>query len=516
MAEEADGPSIGAVPENEAEPPLRNGALRFACDAEGREKLAAFVENDDLRGALLAWFGADAVGPGKAPLRTLIDRDVAEIDEHISRVLDAIMNHESLKHVEGLWRGVRWLVEPLPRRGSQSKVVVKVLNASKADLARDLSKSPEFDQSQTFQKIYNEEFGIAGGRPYGLLVTDYEISVRPTTPGVDDVSFIRDLSKVASAAFCPLIVSAPPTLFGVDTMRELSRRENIKATFEQAEFARLRGFQSSDDARFIGVCVGRMLARQPHRVDALKDLGFAYRPAMSDGCGSEVWSPGAFAVAHAVIRAFTQYAWPAAMRGAPDAESERQLSGGVVAPIKRPDFETDRPSVGTKLPIEAAFSENQESQLNALGFIALRTCPYTDYVAFYNVPSAHNLKTLSTSAANQNARISSMLNYLLCACRFAHYVKIIAREWIGSYKTAAECQKRLQKWISGYCIASENTGYAERARFPLRRAKITVDEVIGRPGEFGCNIQLEPHFQLDYIVSEFELSTVLDVGSQAA
>ena len=479
--------------------------------------LLELLSTESLLAGLSTWFGQDALSRmSNKQASGRLARDIVEIDAKISELMEAILHADQLRRLESLWRSVKWLLEPITAR-ARPRVIIKLLNATWRDVVRDLTKSPDFDQTTLFQRIYSDEFGTAGGTPMGLVVGAYEIRHKPTeTFKTDDVGILRDLARIAEAAFCPIVLEASPSFFGINHLNELSRRENIETTFQQKEYDRFRSFQRVPSARFIALTVGKIIVRDPNRERGAGDLGYVHAPSHHDGVGGLAWGPSSFAIGQVVVRSFQQFAWPAAMRGAPSRDSEDDIAGGVISPAVEPAFITDADKAGRKIPLEVAITDAQEAKLNALGFIAPRPCPYTKYAAIYTAPTTHRPRSMSTDVAAQNARMGAMVNYLLCVCRFAHYIKVIARDWIGSFKTAQDCQKKLQKWINKYCIAGEEVGYTERAKFPLRQAQIKIADMDGRPGVYSCVIHLKPHFQLDYVVSEFELSTEIEAPAQAA
>lgn len=495
--------------------PLRSSMLILAAGGDD-SCVSAFLAEEDAGRALDLWFGGGAWALPPHKLRAQLARDISEIDFHISQLLDEILKSEDLRELEARWKALSWLVRSVGGKTRRGGVAIRILDVTMRDLARDFAKAPEFDQSQMFKKIYEDEFGTPGGEPFGLFVCDYEIHHKPTESAIDDIGVLRDLAKVAAAAFCPMALAAAPSMFGVDEFRELDRREDIRSTFEQPEYRRLRAFQATEEARFITLTVGRMLIGSAVSSRSAGDLGFAYCAPHSEGIGRPLWMSSAFALADVVIRSYLLHAWPAAMRGAPDRPDRSDLVGGVVDPPLIASFDTDRPGAAQKMMLEVALSDRHEAQLNSLGFICARPCPFTEFSAFYSAPTAKMVQESRFAERAQEVRMGAMLNYLLCVCRFAHYVKVIAREWIGSYQTAEECQHRLQKWIDKYCIASDGAGYADRARFPLRRARIAVAEIAGKPGSFDCKMQLQPHFQLDFVVSEFELTTEIENEKRAA
>lgn len=506
------------APETPETPPGGSGlaaravAFRAASgDADAAARLDAFLETGEPQAALHAWFGAELLAKaGRAGLRALVDRDIADIDAHVGRLIDAILHHPRFQKLEAAWRATAWLVETAP---ADTAAQIRLLNVTWADVGRDLSRSAEFDQSQLFQKIHEDAFGIAGGQPFGLLVGDYDVAHMPRGAGLqDDVAILRDLSKVAAAAFCPFVCGASPAMFGVDAFRDMDRRENIAATFRQREYERFVSLQSSEEARFVGIVAPRVLVRTPYRGRSAGNVGVPYEEgAEAAGSNGYLWANGAFAFAHVVLRAFAEHNWVAAVKGTP----ENEISGGVVAGLPVDAFTTDRPGAAAKIPTEVAFSDQQEIQLNSLGFTVVRPCPYTTYSAFYNTPTVQRAKEYTERAASANALKSSLLQHVLSVSRFAHYVKVIAREWIGSYKTAEDCERKLQRWIERYCLTDDSAGYSERARRPLRSARIAVRDVPGRPGSYACTMHIQPHFQLDHIVSEFQLMTEIDVVDAA-
>lgn len=380
--------------------------------------------------------------------------------------------------------------------------VLRLLDARWAELVRDVERAPDFDRTTLFERIYNEEFGMPGGVPFSLLVGLYEVRHRPTREHpTDDVGALRRLSAAAAAAFAPLVLGAAPALLGVDRFPELDLRQSLFATFRLAEYQRFQGLQQTPDARFLGLVGPRILLRGPRRGRAAGDCGFRYEPDPRD----LVWGNGALAVAQVCLRAFSEHRWPAAVRGT----VRDQVAGGLVV-LPPADFETDAPLTALKAPSEVNLSEALEREANEAGLIFLRRVKDTPYLAIYNMPSLQRPRgAYVTEIARVNEQLGAMLNYMLCVSRFAHYIKVIGREWIGSFRSADDAQARLQRWLNGFTSGGDQLSFEEKARYPLQEARIEVQDVPGQPGSYTCQARLKPHFQLDGAISEFQLVTVV-------
>jgi type VI secretion system ImpC/EvpB family protein len=456
--------------------------------------------------ALAEWFGpqiALRLAADREDCRALIDRDIAALDALIGAQVDAILHHARLRRFEGSWRGLRWLVAGLD---PASRVKVKVLNVSWPDLCRDLERAAEFDQSQLFRKVYEEEFGMPGGEPYGLLIVDHEIRHRPAAAApTDDVTALAQLSAVAAAAFAPTVLAASPALLQVEEFADLAMAVDVSDPFRIAEFARWRGLSSREDMRFIGVTLPRVLARPPWEDDPGRADGFRYAEYAPD-ISSRVWMTAGYSFAAVVARAFLNHAWPANIRG-----SETDFVGaGLVTDLPIEPFRTDPDNVWIRLPLDLVLSDRQEAALVETGLMPLSALPYGEEAVFSAVRSLQAPATYlgrSAPAANANARLSAQLNSMLCVSRFAHYIKVMGREMVGSFKTAEEIETRLQSWLTGYVNASVTAGPESRSRFPLVAGRVTVREFPGRPGVFGCTMHLQPHFQLDDVAATFRLVT---------
>lgn len=440
-----------------------------------------------------------------------VDRYIAAIDARICEQVNAILHAPAFQRLEAGWRSLKYLADaadgaPLAR--------IRVLPVSWNEVVRDLERASDFDQSLLFEKIYTQEFGTLGGEPFGLLVGNYEIQHRPG-PGhpTDDVAALKSLSMIAAAAFAPIILGAAPGLFELASFRELGRPFDLRGVFRQLEFQRWQKMREGADMRFVGLALPRVLARLPYRDGAAREDGFRFSESVHAPDGKHyLWGNAAFAFASVVVRAFANYGWFADIRGAPIDE----LRGGVVADLPIESFTTDAPGIANKPSLECCLSDLQEKDLADLGFIGLRRLPYADHAVFYANQSLQHPARYDRADANANARLSCMLQYMLCVSRFAHYIKMLGRQCVGTLMTAAECEKFLQNWLMRYVEGSEDASAETKARYPLRAANVEVKETPGRAGAYSCQLYLRPHFQLDDIATGFRLTTLLAPPSAAA
>lgn len=500
-----------AAAEASEQPALRDLALsgRYfgARHAEAAGRLASFVAEPRAEG-LLAWFGpeqAARLAANPEQWRTAIDRDIAAIDALIGEQLDAVLHSRKLQRLEGRWRGLRWLVAGIE---PGTKVKAKVLNVSWAELCRDLERAAEFDQSNLFRRVYEDEFGTPGGEPFGILVIDHEVRHRPGPDApTDDVSAIASLAAVAAAAFAPTIVSASPALLAVDGFEDLAMVADPAAGFRGAEFDRWRSLARREDIRFIGVALPRLLAREPWRDDPGRADGFRYREYARD-VRSRVWMSAGFGFAAVVARAFATYGWPADVRG---VEIDR-LGGGVVGGIAVEPFRTDPDHVWIRAPLDVVLTDRQERSLVDAGLMPLSALPFSEEAVFgsansLQLPAKHLGRT--AAAADANARLSAQISAMLCVSRFAHALKMLGRDMVGSFRTAQEIEYQLQHWLTQYVNVNTSAGPELRARYPLVGASVTVRELAGKPGVYGSVIHLQPQFQLEGLTATFRLVTEL-------
>jgi type VI secretion system protein ImpD/type VI secretion system protein ImpC len=486
--------------------PLREAVLAGAfvgAENAAVEALAAFVSGGVA--VAEAWFGADAAGRMSDPetLRLALDRDIAALDSLIGAQVDAILRHPRYRRLEASWRGLAWLAEHatgLPR------VKLRLLHLPWAELVRDLERAIEFDQSRIFEKVYEGEFGTPGGEPFGLLVGDYAVRHRRSADSpTDDVAALGAMAGVAAAAFAPFVVAADPTLFGIEDFGELSGVRDIAGIFRATEYDRWRNLQSLEDSRFLGVILPRVLTRLPHANDGTRADGFVFSESATRRA-ARGWTNAVFAFAAVVARAASAHGWPADVKGT----DRDRIGGGLVTSLAIERFPSDRSGVGPRFGTEVALTDRQDQELSELGFIPLAALRNTIEAAFgacRSLQVARGYVGTNANAANANARLSAQLSTMLCVSRFAHYVKVIGRDRVGSYATPEDCEAALQKWISGYVNANTRAGPEMMARYPLADARVSVTELPGKPGHYGCTIHLQPQFQLDDVAATFRLVT---------
>jgi len=415
---------------------------------------------------------------------------IAALDEAISTQLREIMHNERFQKLEGSWRGLHYLVM---NTETSTTLKLKVFNASKNDIQKDLSKAVEFDQSQTFKKIYESEFGSPGGEPYGAMIGDYEFTNHP-----DDIEFLNNMSNVAAAAFCPFLSAADPALFGFEDWTELSKPRDLAKIFDSAEYIKWRSFRESEDARFVTLTMPRVLSRLPYGSETAPVEAFDYeempadhRPVNTD----YTWSNAAYVLGSRLTNAFAQYGWCTAIRGAE--------GGGRVDGLPMHLTTTDDGDVDVQCPTEIGITDRREAELSGLGFMPLSHYKNTDYAVFFGGQTAQKSKKYDKPEPTANAAISARLPYIMATSRIAHYLKVMARDKVGSFLEAEDMENWLNRWINSYVNASEEGGQDMRAKYPLREAKVQVTPVPGAPGSYNAVAWLRPWLQME------ELSTSL-------
>lgn len=415
---------------------------------------------------------------GDRALQEAID----ELDKTISKQLAAIMHADELRELEGSWRGLHGLVQ---KSNTSTQLKIRVLNCSKQELADDLEDAIEFDQSGLWNKIYEAEYGTFGGAPFGALVGDYAWG-----RGADDVETLKGISSVAAAAHAPFISSAASDLFDIDSFTDIGKPRDLAKIFERPEYAAWNSFRDSEDSRYVGLTLPRTLARLPYGADSKKVKSFNFNEGV-DGTDHDqyVWSNAAYAFAGRLTEAFDKHGWCVAVRGVE--------GGGLVEELPAHTFKSEDGETSLKCPTEVAITDRREAELSKLGFMPLVHSKGTDYAVFFGAHSAHRPKKYDKPEANANEQLSSQLPYTMATGRFAHYMKSIARDWVGGFTDKTELQSRLGTWISNYINMDDSAGQELKAKYPLRDARIDVREVAGKPGCYAATAYLKPHFQLE-------------------
>jgi type VI secretion system protein ImpD len=429
-----------------------------------------------------------------------VHRVIALIDDALNRQVNAILHHPEFQAMEARWRGLAMLMR---HTGRSEDVKVKILSVSWAQLTRHLERTTEFDQSHLFELIYSREFGMPGGEPFGLLVGDYELS--PQGPaGGDTVGALTQIGMAAAAAFCPFVAAAAPQAIGLQDFDELNRVQDFSWLSYDPTRIRWNGLRAREDSRFLGLVAPRILMRAPYEAFSReRDDQFPFRESIAADGSTLLWGNGAFAFAMIVIRNFIESGWFADIRGVTqDAIDGGMLSTEELAPY---DLGIESNGLSQQAPVEIRLTNAQEQQLCELGIVPVATTYLSSSAIFNSNQSLHAPPHYSSEHARQNARIAAMLQYVLCASRFSHYLKVIMRDDIGKLADRTSIERKLNDWLSTYTLGNDDADLSLRTRFPLRSAGISVDEIPGKPGMFACTVRLQPHFQLDDVSTSFHL-----------
>jgi len=409
---------------------------------------------------------------------------INSIDEKLSAQLNEIMHHETYQKLEGTWRGLFYLVS---QSETGETLKIRVLNSTKDELRKDLENAVEFDQSELFKKIYEEEFGILGGYPYGMLVGDYEFDAKRST----DVRMLSNMAGVAAAAHAPFIAGVSPKAFNMDRFSELSNPRDLAKIFSSVDYAPWQSFRESEDSRYVALTMPRVLARLPYGAKFEQLAAFNYEEDV-DGTDHDKyqWMSASWTYAARITDAFSKYGWMARTRGVE--------GGGKVEGLPVHTFPTDDGDVAMKCPTEVAITERRENELSNLGFLPLIHCKNRDFAAFMGAQSCQKPQKYDREGATANAALSAKINQLMCVSRFAHFLKVMVRNRIGSFMEREEMETWLNRWVNNYTIANpEGQGDDVKAKFPLQSAKIEVQDVPGQPGMYRAKAWLRPHFQLE-------------------
>ncbi|MBU2873116.1 MULTISPECIES: type VI secretion system contractile sheath large subunit [Marinobacter] len=440
-------------------------------------------------------------------LAITFNQAISRLDQMISGQLAEILHQEEFQKLEGSWRGMHHLVM---NSETSAMLKIRVLNLSKQDLHKDLSKAVEFDQSQIFKKIYESEFGTPGGEPYGMMIGDYEFNSHP-----NDIETLSLMSNVAAAGFCPFVSAGSSGMFGFDDWTELSKPRDLEKVFESLEYTKWRSFRDSEDSRFVTLTMPRVLARLPYgkatkpveefgfeELELDAETGMAVTPDHDDYC----WMNASYVLGSRMTNAFSKYGFCTAIRGAE--------GGGKVEGLPAHIFRSDDGDPDLKCPTEIGITDRREAELSKLGFLPLCHYKNTDYAVFFGAQSCQKPKIYDNPDATANAAISARLPYMMATSRFAHYLKVMARDKIGSFMEADDVENWLNRWIMGYVNASEGGGQEIRAKFPLADAKVQVREIPGSPGSYNAIAWLRPWLQMEELTTSLRLvAKIPEIGN---
>jgi type VI secretion system protein ImpC len=438
----------------------------------------------------------------KDVVKTIEDM-IAAIDRKLSEQINEILHHEDMQKLEGAWRGLHYLVN---NTETDEMLKIRVMNVSKAELGKTLKryKGTNWDQSPLFKRIYEEEYGQFGGEPFGSLVGDYHFD-----QSAPDVEMLGELAKVAASAHAPFITGVSPTVMQMGSWQELANPRDLTKIFSTPEYAAWRSLRDSEDSKYLGLAMPRFLSRMPYgaRTNPVEEFNFEEDTGAADH-SKYTWANAAYAMAVNINRSFKEYGWCTRIRGIE--------SGGAVQGLPTHSFPTDDGGVDMKCPTEIAISDRREAELAKCGFMPLVHRKNSDFAAFIGAQSLHKPAEYDDPDATANANLAARLPYLFATCRFAHYLKCIVRDKVGSFKERDDMQRWLQDWILQYVDGDPaNSSETTKARKPLAAAEVVVEEVEGNPGYYSSKFFLRPHYQLEGLTVSLRLVSKLPSAKAA-
>jgi type VI secretion system protein ImpC len=450
-----------------------------ASQERGKDMVKEFV-NQVLEGKMTLSRDAEAT----------IGKRIADIDRLVSLQLNEVLHNPAFQKLEATWRGIKHLMD---ESETSANLKIKLMNVSKKELLKDLQRAPEFDQSAFFKKVYEEEFGVYGGSPFAALVGDYEFG-----RSAEDIELLEKVSQVASAAHAPFLSAASPNLLNLEEFGQITGVRDISKVFDSTEYAKWKGFRASDDSRYVALVMPHVLMREPYGKDTRQIEEFAFEEGVDGKDHSKyLWGNAAYSLAARLTQSFAKYGWCAAIRGVE--------GGGLVEGMAFHNFRTDEGDLALKCPTEVSITDRREKELADQGIVPLVHCKGTDYAAFFSVQTCNKPKVYDKPEANANARLSAQLPYMLAMARFAHYLKAMMRDKLGSAMSRSQAESYLNQWIANYVIMDDDAPASAKAEKPLREARIEVTEVAGKPGALRAVAFMRPHFQLDELTVSLRL-----------
>lgn len=439
-------------------------------------------------------FIAELVKPNRAGEKIqagVVDQMIVEIDKNLSNQLDAVMHNEEFQKLESSWRGLKFLVD---RTDFRQNTKVELLNISKDELREDFEDAPEIVKSGLYKHVYTDEYGQFGGQPVGCMIANYDFDAGP-----QDIQLLRDVSSVGAMAHAPFIAAAAPKMFGVDKFEEVAGLKDLQSIFEGPQYAKWNSFRESEDSRYVGLTAPRFMLRGPYNQESNPVKAFNYSEQSDGETDAYLWGNTAFAFASRLSDSFAKYRWTPNIIG--------PQGGGAVEDMTMHQYES-MGQIETKAPTEVMISDRREYEMAEQGFIALTLRKGSDNAAFFSANSVQKPKyfgnTTEGKEAETNYKLGTQLPYMFVINRLAHYVKVLQRENIGSWKDKGELQGELNNWIRQYVSDQENPSAEVRSRRPLRKAEISVEDVEGEPGWYRVNMAVQPHFK--YMGADFTLS----------
>jgi type VI secretion system protein ImpC len=462
------------------------GSVRPAERERGRELVENLI-SEALKGTVT--FNRNVTQTLQAGIRA--------VDAALSKQLAAVLHNPAFQKLEGTWRGLHHLVM---NSETSTMLKVKVLNVTKRELFKDTDKAVEFDQSQLFKKLYENEFGHPGGEPYGTLIGDYEFTNHP-----EDIDLLTKVSQVAAAAFCPFISAASPDMFGFNSWTELSKPRDLEKIFDTIEYTKWKSYRTTEDSRFVTLVMPRVLARLPYgsTTKPIEDFDFEEVELDTTGKAKPVphdhysWMNASYVLGTKMTDAFAKYQWCVAIRGAE--------GGGKVEGLPAHVFTSDDGDPDLKCPTEIGITDRRERELGQCGFLPLCHYKNTDYAVFFGAQTTQKPAKYDRPEATANAAISARLPYMMATSRIAHYLKVMARDWIGAFMEASDCENRMNRWIRNYVNAAPAADQKTRARYPLAEARVQVMPIPGAPGSYNAVAHMKPWLQLEELTTSLRM-----------
>ncbi|USO02546.1 MAG: type VI secretion system contractile sheath large subunit [Alphaproteobacteria bacterium] len=443
----------------------------------------------DMIGAFLDTYDKNFATPMGALMNA-----IADLDKKLGDQLDLILHHPDFLALEGSWRGLLYLVSKTP---SGPHLKLRVLNISKKEIQKDLESAISFDQSKLFKKIYEEEYGTFGGAPYSCLVGDFYFG-----RSFEDIEILEKLTGLAAAALAPLITASDPSLFDLDSFEHLAIPRDLSKVFESVELAKWNSLRASEDSRYLAMTMPRVMIRNPYSRQSIEVDGLNYEETIDGRDSSKFcWTNCAYILAERITSAFGQFGWTVAVRGVE--------GGGIVEDLPAYTFKTPDGDTTLKCPTEVAITDRREKELSDLGFISLCHCKGKDFAAFFGGQTAQKPKLYNKDEANSNAALSARLPYILVASRFAHYIKVMMRDKIGSFMARSEVETYLNNWLADYVLLNDEASQSIKAQYPLREARVEVFDIPGKPGSYKSVVYLRPHYQMEELTVSIRLVATL-------
>jgi len=425
--------------------------------------------------------------------KAVVDAMIAEIDQRMSAQINEILHHPSFMKLESAWRGLKYLIDNVDFR---ENIRVSLLNVSKEQLLEDFEDSPELVKSGLYRTVYSNEYGTFGGKPFGVLVGNYDFG-----PGPQDLQLLQNMAAISAMSHAPFLSNVSPKMFGCDSFLELPKLKDLQSLFEGPQYARWHSFRESEDARYVGLCGPRMLLRLPYGPETVPVKSFNFKEEVVGSHEKYLWGHSAIAMATRVADSFAKYRWCPNIIG--------PQSGGAVENLPLHQYEA-MGEIQTKCPTEVQLTERREYELSEQGFIGLTFRKDSDNAAFFSANSCQKPKIFANTpegkAAETNYRLGTQLPYMFIITRLSHYLNVMQREQIGSWKERGDLERELNTWIKQYVADMENPAPAVRSRKPLRAAQVLVEDVEGQPGWYRCSMKVRPHFK--YMGASFTLSLV--------